>query len=282
MTSQHDRYRNSKNRLVDQFDRPTIEEGKLTSVGETVPFGMYLQPDGSQRVGLAFPGMFRGELPDAGSRSDAAADNYGRMFLAGQSLPRMQKIRREEMPSLDAVLDWVKSRAVSLVKKPRERENSNESTEPAINSLLENREDQTDMAQPLNNLLRYAQSTGGAPYDEEAYMPAPGQPGSPGGANRFLANRLVNRLTPQMMEYIHGGYPGYAGRNQPDLGMGGSPGNGHGSDMDMMRMYGPEDQVAFDQQGNPIPLADPRHPRNQQREQFAPSYGPPMYPQQRR
>lgn len=51
-----------------------------------------------------------------------------------------------------------------------------------------------------------------------------------------------------------------------------------GSDMDMLRMYGPEDQVAFDQRGQPIPLADPRHPRNQM-QSFQPM---PVYPQQRR
>ncbi len=71
---------------------------------------------------------------------------------------------------------------------------------------------------------------------------------------------------------------------------------GGGSVMDMMMMYGPEDQVVFDPSGQPIPLADPRHPRNQrsapqinQVPPFNPSipggsgnYGPPGYPQQRR
>lgn len=128
------------------------------------------------------------------------------------------------------------------------------------------------MAVPTNNLLRYAQTTveQGAPYDEDAFMPVPGN--SAVGANRFLADRLKNRLTPQMMEYLHGGYPGYAGMAQPDLGMGRSA---PGSDMDMMRMYGPEDLVAFDNAGRPIPLNHPRHPRNQQ-----PTM--PMYPQGRR
>lgn len=128
------------------------------------------------------------------------------------------------------------------------------------------------MTQPLNKLLQMAQSTGGSPYDEDAYMPMPR--GSAVGVNGFLANRLQGRMSPQMMEYLHGGYPGYAGAQQPDLGMRPAPLNGGGTDMDMMMMYGPEDQVAFDNLGRPIPLNDPRHPRNQMPTQ-------PSYPQRR-
>jgi len=78
-----------------------------------------------------------------------------------------------------------------------------------------------------NKLMQLAQyAGGGSPYDEDAYMRMPvARRGGP----------------PQQQQQYDGG----------------------GSDMDMMMIYGPEDQVAFDQQGRPIPLADPRHPRNQ-------------------
>lgn len=103
---------------------------------------------------------------------------------------------------------------------------------------------------------------GGSPYDEDTFMPMPADPRqsrmntwlnqrldrrldqTPGASemHRMMSERIPHMMTP----------PGY----QP----GSSPG---GSDMDMMMLYGPEDQVAYDQQGRPIPLSDPRHPRNQ-------------------
>jgi hypothetical protein len=46
----------------------------------------------------------------------------------------------------------------------------------------------------------------------------------------------------------------------------GPPVNAPGSDMDMMRIYGPPDQVAIDKDGKPIPLDDVRHPLNQRRQ----------------
>lgn len=56
-----------------------------------------------------------------------------------------------------------------------------------------------------------------------------------------------------------------------------------GTDMEMMLLYGPEDQVVMDAQGRPIRLDDPRHPRNQQQQQqpynALSRYG---YPQNRR
>lgn len=75
-----------------------------------------------------------------------------------------------------------------------------------------------------SRLMQYMQMAQGSPYDEDSYMRMP------------VARR--------------GGPPAAQG--------------GGGSDMDMMMMYGPEDQVAYDPNGRPIPLADPRHPRNQQ------------------
>lgn len=71
------------------------------------------------------------------------------------------------------------------------------------------------------------------------------------------------------------------GRSEPDGDERGGPmppdGDEDDSDMGMMMKYGPEEEVAYDQAGRPIPLADPRHPMNQQRAPMRPSY-----PQQRR
>lgn len=119
--------------------------------------------------------------------------------------------------------------------------------------------------------LQMAQSSGGSPYDESAYM-QPGGNASP--VNNFLNNRLMERTSPTMGGYMlqqmgpRRGMP-------PDV-YGGPAGGPAGGDADLMAIYGPPDQVAFDQSGAPIPLADPRHPRNQRG-------GPaPSYPQQRR
>lgn len=99
------------------------------------------------------------------------------------------------------------------------------------------------MAQPTNKLLQYAQASG-SPYDEEAYMQMPG--GS--SVNALLNSRLSRQAAPVMQQYM-------------TRDRGGSPPSG--SDTDMMMIYGPEDQVAYDQDGNPIRLDDPRHPNNQ-------------------
>lgn len=89
-------------------------------------------------------------------------------------------------------------------------------------------------------------------------------PGGP-GMNALLG--VMSQRIPHMMTP-----PGYENRLRGSAGP-----SGEGGDMDMLMMYGPEDQVVFDQQGRPIPLNDPRHPRSQQ------SYQPvPAYPQQRR
>ena len=74
--------------------------------------------------------------------------------------------------------------------------------------------------------------------------------------HRMISERVPHMLTP----------PGYDNQFR----------SSGGSDLDMMQMYGPEDQVAYDGQGRPIPLADPRHPRNQRMPTM------PAYPQQRR
>lgn len=142
------------------------------------------------------------------------------------------------------------------------------------------------MSQPVNRLIQYAHTTGGAPYDEEAYMPYDNRRG---GANTFLDARLYGRLPDRQLDYMTGGmteahnygmgyYPssrfgggGLETFRGPPPGVGRDLDSAGGSDMDMMRMYGPEDQVVFDASGRPIPLADPRHPRNQQ-QQMAPSY----------
>ena len=120
----------------------------------------------------------------------------------------------------------------------------------------------------------------GSPYDEDTFMPMPN------GPNDWLNSRLSRRLPDSTMGYItgddYGGPQAYrpqgrfdAGRTPSYVSPGMSDG---GSDMDMMMIYGPEDQVAFDAQGRPIRLDDPRHPSNQSRVN-------PMlqsYPQQRR
>jgi hypothetical protein len=117
-------------------------------------------------------------------------------------------------------------------------------------------------------LMRQAQS-GGSPYDEDNYM----EMSQPSSANEFLNSRLDKRIPPVMFDYMTGGVKGmgsdgmgYAPRSRFNDQGGGVP----PTDMNMMLIYGPEDQVAYDSIGRPIPLNDPRHPRNQQ--QSAPSY----------
>lgn len=110
-----------------------------------------------------------------------------------------------------------------------------------------------------NALARYAQA-GGSPYDEEDYMQMPGQ----SSVNQFLNRRLDARISPTMSDYL-------IERELP------SPAT-MPTDMNMMRIYGPEDEVAYDSIGRPIPLNDPRHPRNQTPGNALAPFG---YPQRR-
>ena len=122
--------------------------------------------------------------------------------------------------------------------------------------------------EPQNNLLRYlqmAQSSGGSPYDEEAYQ----NPYRP--VNDFLNRRMQGGGPQNTMQAAQGGPPGSMTLDDFRRQYGRDP----ATDQEMYMMYGGEDQVAMDPQGRPIPLADPRHPNNQR----GPSV--PMYPQRR-
>ena len=136
-----------------------------------------------------------------------------------------------------------------------------------------------------NALGRHAQA-GGSPYDEEDYMriPLPRREPQMGGGTRpsdedlkamagmrgrfnvndFLNERLRLRTSPAMQDYL-------IERELP------SPST-MPTDMNMMRIYGPEDEVAYDSIGHPIPLNDPRHPRNQTPGNALAPFG---YPQRR-
>lgn len=173
-----------------------------------------------------------------------------------------------------------------------------------------------DMGQP-NRMLQMAQ-TGGSPYDEDAYMAGPrrarmpsdleldamaGQAG-PFTTNSWLNSRLDGRLPPEM--YLGITNYGHTGRTldpsdigAPSRGMFADPSRNvpqfgtpewnayekmlrdNPTDTNMYTLYGPEEEVAQDAMGNPIPLADPRHPRNQRQ---GPALNPmlaPSYPQRR-
>lgn len=121
--------------------------------------------------------------------------------------------------------------------------------------------------------MQLAQSTGGSPYDEDAYMRIPvtrsggnalmgggGGQGNGANINDFLNGRLRGRVSPAMGDYM---VEGMTPQPTPQ-----------GGDMGMMMTYGPPDQVVIDQQGRPIPLNDPRHSRNQN------NYGMPSAPNQ--
>ena len=82
--------------------------------------------------------------------------------------------------------------------------------------------------------------------------------------NDFLNERLRLRTSPAMQDYL-------IERELP------SPST-MPTDMNMMRIYGPEDEVAYDSIGRPIPLNDPRHPRNQTPGNALAPFG---YPQRR-
>ena len=117
-----------------------------------------------------------------------------------------------------------------------------------------------------NRLMQMAQSTGGSPYDTDAMA---GMAGPATELNNILdiRSKLPNAYF-GMMEARQNRYGPYS-----------KAGYAPGSDTDMLQMYGPEDQVAMDAQGKPIPLADPRHPMNQRQQQMPQNML--MYPQRR-
>ena len=138
-----------------------------------------------------------------------------------------------------------------------------------------------------NAMLLGGLGMAGSPYDEDTFMPMP-------NPNNWLNSRLERRLPSSTMGYItgddYGGPQAYRPpsrfdrRGGPGVDMPAPPNGGgqsapddYGSDMDMMMLYGPEDQVAYDAQGRPIRLDDPLHPRNQRVNPMLESY-----PQQRR
>jgi hypothetical protein len=137
-----------------------------------------------------------------------------------------------------------------------------------------------------NAFARTAQA-GGSPYDEEDYMRMPPRPlmntkvgpqyedayifpesygmaryisrsDAVSPSNAFLNRRLTNRIYGEEMVT--------PGLRQP------------ATDTEMMEIYGPEDEVAYDSIGRPIPLNDPRHPRNQTPGNALAPFG---YPQRR-
>lgn len=134
-----------------------------------------------------------------------------------------------------------------------------------------------------NGMLIGGLGMAGSPYDEDTFMPMPVDP-QQSRANTWLNQRLDRRMDAsqgmgemhRMMSERIPHMMTQQGYNPTDpTGRGAAPG---GTDMDMMLLYGPEDQVVMDAQGRPIRLDDPRHPRNQSRVN-------PMlesYPQQRR
>lgn len=104
-----------------------------------------------------------------------------------------------------------------------------------------------------------------------------------GPANQFLNQRMMERMPQGMQSYMA---HSIAQRERSgEIPLEQSGGHGGGSDMDMMMIYGPEDQVAFDERGQPIPLNDPRHPKNQMQaqpfQQQVP-VAPDVFPQMRR
>lgn len=173
-----------------------------------------------------------------------------------------------------------------------------------------------------NKLMQLAQyAGGGSPYDEEEYQEQPLS-----YVNQWLNERLSDRPGPgrfkrnsvrrdqyffgtnqeQLPDYeynVYGrrdlmnpeiqGLTSYRNAN-PDASQ--QRRGGYGTDMDMLMMYGPEDQVEYDRQQRPIPLNDPRHSRFRgvapgvnDIPAFNPSapggsggYSPPGYPQRRR
>jgi len=107
----------------------------------------------------------------------------------------------------------------------------------------------------------------GSPYDEDTFMPMPVDP-QQSRANTWLNQRLDRRMDAsqgmgemhRMMSERIPHMMTQQGYNPTDpTGRGAAPG---GTDMDMMLLYGPEDQVVMDAKGLPIRLDDPRHPNN--------------------
>lgn len=85
--------------------------------------------------------------------------------------------------------------------------------------------------------------------------------------NNFLDKRIMDVISP------------YDGSSGISVNQGPQAGPPSGSDSQMLDAYGPPDQVAYDGQGNPILLADPRHPMSQRRQQMPQNML--MYPQRR-
>lgn len=151
-----------------------------------------------------------------------------------------------------------------------------------------------------NGMLIGGLGMAGSPYDEDTFMPMPnrtqGGPapadipdnwyGPTGRPSPMLRDRDVDRLMDQRNQ-LYGWQPPARPQVTPQgftndseyaarLRGGGMQPDG-GTDMEMMLLYGPEDQVAYDAQGRPIRLDDPLHPRNQRVNPMLESY-----PQQRR
>ena len=51
------------------------------------PAGIYRQPDGANKIGLAWPGILAAELRNAGDQSPEAAEAYGRTALSNALFP---------------------------------------------------------------------------------------------------------------------------------------------------------------------------------------------------
>ncbi len=118
-----------------------------------------------------------------------------------------------------------------------------------------------------NGMLIGGLGMAGSPYDEDTFMPMPVDP-QQSRANTWLNQRLDRRMDAsqgmgemhRMMSERIPHMMTQQGYNPTDpTGRGAAPG---GTDMDMMLLYGPEDQVVMDAKGLPIRLDDPRHPNN--------------------
>lgn len=90
----HQRYKRGIGQQADQFDKATPSpvdmsryDGEVVNRGELFPIGEYKQPDGSNKFGLAWPGILSGDLPQMGDRSPEAVQAYGRAALSGVMLP---------------------------------------------------------------------------------------------------------------------------------------------------------------------------------------------------
>lgn len=90
----HQRYKRGIGQQADQFDKDIPSsldlsryDGEVVNRGELFPIGEYRQPDGSNKFGLAWPGILSGDLPQMGDRSPEAAQAYGRAAVSGAMFP---------------------------------------------------------------------------------------------------------------------------------------------------------------------------------------------------